>query len=78
MNDCHNMPSGAEVLLGSWEVEVDGPLDAQAFRCVWLLCDICEPNQPLTWFSGEDTHYARSDSCLKVVRLRALKAEESL
>lgn len=48
------MPSGAEVLLGSWEVEVDGPLDAQAFRCVWLLCDIHKPNQPLTRCLGKE------------------------
>ncbi|KAK9822627.1 hypothetical protein WJX81_000343 [Elliptochloris bilobata] len=32
VKDTRNMPSGAEVALASWEVEVDSPLDAQAFR----------------------------------------------
>lgn len=27
------MPEGAEVTMGSLEIEVDGPLDAQQFRC---------------------------------------------
>jgi len=36
VKDAKDMPSGAELVLGSWEVEVDTRLDAQAFRCGWL------------------------------------------
>jgi len=36
VKDAKDMPSGAELVLGSWAVEVDTRLDAQAFRCGWL------------------------------------------
>jgi hypothetical protein len=33
VQNCFDMPEGAEVPIGSWDMEVDAPIEAERFRC---------------------------------------------
>ena len=60
VKDAKDMPSGAELVLGNWEVEVDTRLDAQAFRCGW---------DCMHWPAS---HYVEEHMTLKLVRVSGL------